>query len=122
MANVGCKLTTRFGTTIEAPDKADLHRVLKELFNEKIPGLTAADYAEHPSSWLTYSFESGPMYMLDVYRKGRVVFATYADKEDAEPAEEYELSRLAPEEIEQLWVWLCAGDITRVRSMPWRAL
>ena len=115
------RLTTRFGQTIPSPDGADLHRALKELFNEKIPGLTEADYAEHPSSWLTYGFDAGPMYSLDVYRKGRVVFATYADQDDAEPAEEYELSRLSPEQIEQLWGWLNDGEIGLVRSMPWRA-
>jgi hypothetical protein len=121
VADPWCRLTTRFGKSVSSPDRGDLHRALKELFNEKIPGLSEVDYAEHPSSWLEYGLDSGALYVLDVHRKGRVVFATYANQDDALPAEEYELSRLPPEDIEELWLWLRDGAIDRIRAMPWRA-
>jgi hypothetical protein len=121
VAATSCTLTTRFGKTIASPDDVDLRRALEELFNEKVPGLTEDDYAEHPSAWLTYVTGSGAAYVLDVYRKGRVVFATYTDRDDPEPVEEYEIDRIAPEEIEELWTWLCDGDVDRVRALRWRA-
>ena len=115
-----CVLVTRFGSEIASPSGADLHRALDEVLIEKTPGMTEADYAEYPSSWLTLTFESGTKYQIDVYRKGRVVFSSYAYASDVEPGEEYVLAKLPPEEIRELWVWLCDGDIERVRSLPWQ--
>lgn len=121
MPTAWCTLTTRFGSTSASPSGVALRRALEELFNDKVPGLTPDDFAEHPSAWLEYGFESGARYVLEVDRRGRVVFSTFAGREDSEPAEEYELSGIAPEEIEELWGWLSDGDVTRVRALPWRS-
>ena len=115
-----CVLTTRFGSEIASPNEADLQRALDEVLIEKTPGMTEADYAEYPSSWLTLTFESGTKYQVDVYRKGRVLFSSYADESDVDPGEEYVLAKLPAEEIRELWDWLCDGDVERVRSLPWQ--
>lgn len=43
------------------------------------------DYEEHPNIWLRYGFDEGPMYVLDLYRQGLVLFSKYADQDYNDP-------------------------------------
>lgn len=71
MSNQWCVLTTRMGADIREPTDAHLHAALEDVF--------ASDDAEHPNSCLRIGSDEGPMFVLDVYSAGRIVFKQWAD-------------------------------------------
>jgi hypothetical protein len=85
-------LSVRYGGDIRNPSPQQLQQALGELFEENIPGMTEADYMDHPSAWLRYGFDEGPMYVLDVYRDRSVIFAKYADQDDSDSLWEYRMN------------------------------
>ena len=110
------KQVVRIGESIDSPSEDDLHRALKELFHEDFPGLVEGHYEEHPNTWLTYGFDDGPLYELDVYRGGMVIFSKYRDADYNQLEDELKLRGVTEFQIQQLWQWLASGDIERIRS------
>jgi len=110
-------LTTRYGGDIRDPSADDLTTALNELYQETLDGMTDAYYAEHPNAWLRYGFDDGPMYVLDVYRNGRVIFGQWADQDyETELAPETTIENVIEERAFQLWTWLTNGDVDRIKD------
>jgi hypothetical protein len=78
--------------------------------------MTESDYAEHPNAWLRYGFDEGPVLVIDVYRKGTVIFSKYADQDDVEPLTEYTMQNVERESLLSLWKWLANGEIEKIRT------
>lgn len=115
-------LTRRFGGDLREPTADDLRLALAEVYHETHPELTEADYAEHPNASLRLGFEDGPMYVLDVYRGGRVHFAQWADTDFDEELEPEAVKRDASEsEAFQLWELLARREIDQIKSRGWSA-
>jgi len=110
-------LTTRYGGDIRDPSADDLTTALNEIYQETLDGMTDAYYAEHPNAWLRYGFDDGPMYVLDVYRNGRVIFGQWADQDyETELAPETTIENVIEERAFQLWTWLTNGDVDRIKD------
>ena len=110
-------LTTRYGGDIRDPSADDLTTALNEIYQETLDGMTDAYYAEHPNAWLRYGFDDGPMYVLDVYRNGRVIFGQWADQDyETELAPETTIENVIEERAFQLWTWLTNGDVDRIKN------
>lgn len=100
------ELTYRFGDHKIAPERADLERALAEIFHESVFGLPEADFAEHPSCWLTRGWDAEGKWAaltVDIYRGGLAILSKYADQDDANP--EYEYRRSGVDEVESLRLW-----------------
>ena len=110
-------LTKRFGDDIHDPSGNDLATAINELYQENLNGITEADYVEHPNACLRYGFDEGPMYVLDVYRSGRIIFGQWADQDyEAELAPETTIEDVAEERALELWTWLADGDVGRIKT------
>lgn len=113
-------LTSRYGGCIRDPSSADLVSSIAELYHEEMVSMTEGDYAEHPNAWLEYGFDEGPMYILEVYRGGRVVFGQWADQDyESKLAPESSMEGVSEKVAVQLWTWLAHGDIDRIKIEPW---
>ena len=109
-------LTTRYGEDIKNPTARQLQQALGELLEENIPGMTEADYAEHPNAWLRYGFDEGPMYVLDVYRGGSIIFTKYADQDYKDLLWEYRMDDLSGEKALSLWLLLAEGKLDDLQA------
>ncbi|HEX8651566.1 MAG TPA: hypothetical protein VF708_12060 [Pyrinomonadaceae bacterium] len=114
-------LSVRYGGDIRDPSLQQLQQALGELFEENIPGMTEADYMEHPNTWLRYGFDEGPEYVLDVYRDRSVIFAKYADQDDADPLWEYRMNDVSREKALALWQHLIEGKLDDLEAEGWEA-
>lgn len=113
-------LTRRYGGDTSSPTAADLASAIAELYHEDQPGLTEDDYAEHGAASLRYGYDDGPMYVLEVSRLHEVTLEEWADQDyEEELAPPRTLRNVSQEQATQLWSWLAAGQIDRVRSQPW---
>src|SRR5262245_11972035 len=108
-------LTKRYGDDIRTPSDDHLAQAVDELFNENLKGISEDDYVEHPSAWLRYGFDEGPVFVVEANRYGTVTLSKYADQDDTDAVAEatfnIERERLLP-----LWRWLSAGHIERIRA------
>ena len=112
-------LSVRYGGDIRNPSPQELQQALGELFEENIPGMTEADYMEHPSTWLRYGFDEGPMYVLDVYRDRSVIFAKYADQDDSDSLWEYRMNDISREKALALWQHVIEGKLNDLEAEGW---
>jgi hypothetical protein len=115
-------LITRFGGGGRNPSDTDLIAAIREVFHEDHPILVEGDYAEHPNSWLTYGFQDDDkwtVYVLDLYRKGQLVFSCYHDQDDVDPAFERTMACVTEHEALRLWRLLAAGKIELLTREPW---
>lgn len=107
-------LTTRWGVDIVSPTTAELQGALEELFSAKDP--------EHPNSWLRFGRDDGPMFVVDVYEGGTVVFEEWADTEfEFELASPRQLTGATRATALRLWELLRQGDLPAVRAADWSA-
>jgi hypothetical protein len=115
-------LTRRYGGDVRQPTVGELRSALAEIYHENHAGLTESDYAEHPNAWLRFGFDDGPMYVLDVYRGGRVHFSQWADPDYGDELEP-EAIRSDVGEVEALLLWelLAAGEIDQIKGRGWNA-
>ncbi len=117
------EITLRYGNTIDDPSAEDIATAITELYHENIASFSEGNYAEHPKAWLRYGFDEGPMYLLDVYRGGLVVFSQWADTDyTSELAPESSMKGVSEEMAIQLWKWLVNGDIDIIKSEPWKVM
>lgn len=114
-------LTTLYGEDIDNPSPQQLRLALGELFDETISGLSEEDYDEHPNAWLRYGFDEGPMYVLDVYRRGGVIFSKYADQADSDALWEYRMDDVSQEKALVLWQHLIEGKLGELKAEEWQA-
>lgn len=115
-------LTCRYGADIREPTFDELRSALAELYHEDHPSMTEGDYAEHPNAWLRYGFDSGPMYVLNVYRSRTVYFSQWADSDyETELEPETEKINVAESEAHHLWELLATGRVDEVKAWGWDA-
>jgi hypothetical protein len=69
-------LSKRYGGDVRNPSSQDLASAVAELFIEKLPGVSAADYEEHGSAFLRHGYDDGPMYVLIVDRGGTATLSS----------------------------------------------
>jgi hypothetical protein len=109
-------LLSRYGNDISSPTTDDIRSVARELFNENLPGMTEADYNEHGAASLRYGFDEGPMYVLEVTRRGIARWEEWADQDyNEEITPMRELSSMTEERAIELWRALSSGNIELVR-------
>src|SRR5262249_21833578 len=109
-------LTTRIGESIISPSVADMRGALEELFQGELHGFDRGDDEEHLNTWLTYGFDDGPLYDVDVYSSGKVILSKYRDADYNDLEEELTLLGVTQTRVEELWQWLASGQVERVRS------
>jgi hypothetical protein len=115
-------LSRRYGGEERDPSGETLADALRELFVEDLPGMTDTDYAEHGAASLRYGFDDGPMFAVEVDRRGRARFEEWADQD-------YERELSAPrtarvrslDEALQLWTLLATGDVDALRRWRWNS-
>jgi len=113
-------LVLRFGKNVENPTREQLIEALSELYDdEKLSAIPKGIRDEHPSSWLSYGFDDGPEYVVDVYDGGTVIFVKNADQDDAEPLWERKMKGVTKEEVLRLWTLLIAGEVAQLESEDW---
>lgn len=121
MENHWLIITTRFGSNIRDPSDDDLQSSLRDVYVEDDLSLTEADYAEHPNSWLKLGYQGGPLYVLDVYRKGTVRFQQWADTDyRKELAPPLKLEKVPFEKALALWGLLRDENIKGLLSESWQ--
>jgi hypothetical protein len=113
-------LNTRYGNEIFNPTEGDITAALKEVYFENHPSLTEHDYAEHPNAFLRLGYDDGPMYALDVYRKGAVLFGQWADADyEREIEPEKWLEGVTFEKALSFWLMLAQNRPDSVAAEPW---
>jgi hypothetical protein len=115
-------LSSRYGGDTREPTVDQLRRALTDVYNESEPSMTEGDYAEHPNASLSYGFDDGPMYVLNVYRSRTVYFSQWTDPDyGSELAPEAEKTNVSESEVRELWELLAAGQIDRIKEWGWDA-
>lgn len=79
MKNPWFILTKRYGGDTRDPSAEELRAALTEVFVEDLPGMTRADYKEHPSAFVRYGTDSGPMYVLYIDRSRAATLEQWTD-------------------------------------------
>ncbi|MGY4827300.1 hypothetical protein ACVNIS_01830 [Sphaerotilaceae bacterium SBD11-9] len=74
-------LSKRYGGDIREPSVEEMRAALSEVYVETHPNLTQADYEEHPSAFVRYGTDSGPMYVLYIGRTKTATFEQWADQD-----------------------------------------
>ncbi len=109
-------LLTATGTEISTPKSAQLTEAIAVVYQEPLPGTTAADAIDRGGIALRSGHDQGPMYVLSIARGGLATWEEWANKEyEAElcPAREQELSE---QQAFKLMSQILLGNIDRVRS------
>ena len=110
-------LTKRYGAEINSPSDEQLAEAIHELFNENLPGMTIADYEEHPSAWVRLGYDDGPMYILDINRSGRVTFEQWTDPDfENEMAPTAFIENVNAEKALELWKLVCSDEIEMLKN------
>lgn len=116
MAKAWTYLLTGSGAKISTPKATQLMDAIAEVYQEPLPGMTAADAGEHGGIALRSGHDEGPMYVLSIARGGLATWEEWADQDyEAElcPAREQELSE---QQAFKLMSQILLGNIDRVRS------
>lgn len=117
MSNPWCYLLRRYGEEVEMPTHDEISAAVKELYEENLPGMTEGDYDEHGDGSLTYGYDEGPMYELQITRSGIARLSEWADQDyGTELCPMREIDALPQEKAVRLWELLAAGKIEVVRS------
>jgi hypothetical protein len=100
------------GVDIRSPSDEDLQLALREIWS--------FSDSEHPNSWLRFGFESGQMYMLDVYEGGTVIFSQWADPDfENEMTPERKLTNVSIQVALGLWRSLRDGNLSTIVGEDW---
>jgi hypothetical protein len=110
-------LSPRYGADVRNPSPEDLERAIAELFLEALPGIGESDYAEHGAASLRYGFDGGPMYVIEVDRRGNASFEEWADVDRERELAPPRAARLTADQALRLWALLAAGDVDEVRGL-----
>ncbi|MFC0682909.1 hypothetical protein ACFFGH_34205 [Lysobacter korlensis] len=109
-------LQKRYGESIAAPSESELGDAVMELFNENLPGITDADYAEHGAAHLRYGFDEGPMFVVEVARTGEATLEEWSDQDYEEKICPSKTISVTAQQALDLWLLLAAGRIDEVRA------
>lgn len=122
MAEAGWShLVSRFGNLGGSTSAENIRRAVHEMFHEDHPNLVEGDYAEHPDAWITYGFDSGPVFTLTIQRFGSMLLERRSDQDDIDPAESFHAEQLDEDTCCQLCTRLVAGDLDFVlRAVTWK--
>lgn len=115
-------LYTRFGGGGSNPSEREMRDAIREIFHEDHPSLVEGDYAEHPSSWLTFEVQNGDkwtVHTLDLYRNGSLIFSKYDDQDDATPQFERTKTNVSEQEALRLWLLLASGNFVALEGEHW---
>ena len=113
-------LTRRWGHEVSDPTAQEISSAVHEVFVEDDPQLLDGDYAEHPSAWMRYGFDDGPMFVINIGRNRSARFEHWADQDyRVQIGATLELKLADEEDATQLWVLLARGDIDAIRNRPW---
>jgi hypothetical protein len=107
-------LHKRYGEDIRHPSDRELTQAVDELFDERIEGMTEADYLDHPNAWLRYGFDDGPEFVAEASRNQTATLAKYADQDDVDPVAEATFN-MDRNKIVSLWRLLAEGKIEEIR-------
>lgn len=117
MSNPWCYLLRRYGEEEDMPTHDEISTAVKELYEENSPGMTEGDYEEHGASSLRYGYDEGPMYILEITRRGTARWEEWADQDyETKLCPAKEVQALPQDKAVLLWKYLAAGDIEAVRS------
>jgi hypothetical protein len=110
-------LTSRYGGDTRDPSLDELRFALDEVYVENHPGMTLTDYEEHPSAFVRYGVDAGPMYLLYVGRSGAVTLEQWVDQDYGdELAKPLTMEKVSREEALAMWSKLQSGQIEALRS------
>ena len=110
-------LARRYGGDTRSPSAAQLAEAITELYHETLPGMTEGDYSEHGAASLRYGYDDGPMYVLEANRLHEISLEEWADQDyELALAPPRRMSHVPEDQALQLWGWLAAGEIDRVRT------
>lgn len=76
-----CIATGRYGADTRSPTDGDLVRLVREVFDESLPGMTEEDYAEHGSMHMRLGSDDGPMYVLTIARRGKLTLEQWSGQD-----------------------------------------
>ncbi len=117
MSNPWCYLLFRYGEERGAPTSGEVAAAVKELYEERLPGMTEGDYEEHGAASLRYGYDEGPMYVLEITRHGTARWEEWADQDyEIELCPMIEVKSLPREKAVLLWEQLAAGETDLVQA------
>jgi hypothetical protein len=110
-------LCHRYGGDTSDPSLEELRAALDEVYDENHPSMTLADYEEHPSAFVRYGTDTGPMYVLYVGRSKTATLEQWADQDyGAELAEPLNIENVSRDQALAIWIKLQSGQIETLRS------
>jgi len=104
-----------YGASRRDPSSEELAAAIRELFVENLPGMTEADYAEHPDASLRYGHDDGPMYVLEIDRHGKATFQEWADQDYETELAPARVLRLSQDDALRVWTLLASRNVDGVR-------
>ncbi|HEU0299424.1 MAG TPA: hypothetical protein VFR37_08225 [Longimicrobium sp.] len=109
------------GNFADPPTNAEIRGTIRAVLDEAallrtLPHLDEGGLEEHPNCWIASGTDEGPVFTLDLYRGGMLLFTTRADEEadDDEPVGEKHGVSIA--EAERLFRALRDGRIAEVEA------
>jgi hypothetical protein len=110
-----CIANGRYGADTRSPTDNDLARLVREVFDESLPGMTEEDYIEHGSMHMRLGTDDGPMYVLTIARGGQLTLEQWSDQDyDDELAPAAYVNANEPQAL-QLARALASGDLAAVK-------
>jgi hypothetical protein len=117
MSDPWCFLLRRYGEETRMRTRDEISAAVEELYKENLQGMTEGDYEEHGAGTLRYGYDEGPMYVLEISRRGTARFEEWADQDyETELCPTREVKSLPKETALLLWGLLAEGKIEAVRS------
>ena len=107
-------LTGPDGRDIAAPSASQMAAALAEVYQMPDQG------QEQDSAVLSFGYDDGLMYELEVGRGGNVKFEEWSDSDrEIALASPQTMSALTQDQALQLWTWLAQRQVSKIRSQPW---
>jgi hypothetical protein len=108
-------LTALDGREINSPTEKQLTAALTDLFNLH----KQKEYVDTVSATLSFGYDDGLMYVLEVNSDGGVSFEEWSDR-DCEIALASPRSMVATQaQALQLWLWLAHRQVAKIRGQSW---
>ena len=80
--------------------------------------MTEDDYAAHPEASLRFGFDSGPMYVLSMNRRGNATFEVWRDQDyEVEAKPPRGLANLGHAKAVELWGLLASGNVLQLEAI-----
>lgn len=110
-------LSHRYGGDTSDPTPEELRTALDEVYEENLPSMTLADYKEHPSAFVRYGTDTGPMYVLYVHRSRSATLEQWTDQDYGEElAAPLTIENVSLDQALTMWTKLQSGQIESLRG------